>query len=157
MEYDYEIRRLSQAFYERYPEEEYPELLKKGSRSYTCLIIEFKEDYLVCIPFRTDMRHANGFHFKGSKRAKKHASGLDYSKIVIIQNLDYLDDAKATVDQDEYHKLTKHIDTICKESSTYIDGYLLHQCGQHILDKNEYELRYKYTSLKYFHKELGIK
>ena len=104
MEYDYEIRRLSQAFYERYPEEQYPELLQKTTRSYTCL-----------------------------------------------------DDGKATVDQDEYHKLTKHIHTICQEASVYIDDYLLHQSGQCILDNNEYELRYKYTSLKYFHAELGLK
>lgn len=42
------------------------------------------------------------------------------------------------------------------ELSQYIDTYIFHVKGKKILSSNGYERKYKYSTLKYFHNELGI-
>lgn len=61
MEYDIDICSLSQKFYAEYPQAEYPELMRKEARPYTCLIIESHEGYLICIPFHSNIQHKNAF------------------------------------------------------------------------------------------------
>ena len=40
MEYEVDICQLSSAFFNAYPASEYPEIMTKDDRPYTCLLIE---------------------------------------------------------------------------------------------------------------------
>lgn len=156
MNYTYSICKLSEKFYKAYPQNKYPEILAKESRAYTCLLIETKYDYYICVPFRSNISHNNGFIFKNTERSKTHRSGLDYSKIVIFKNEIYLG-ASAVIDRDEYNRTKKYIDKIVNQVISYIDGYINHHSLTHILNKNEYNRHYRYSTLKYFHDILKIK
>lgn len=57
MDYAVEIYKLSTKFYIDYPETQYPELMKKDNRPYTCLLIETKDEYFICVPFRSNITH----------------------------------------------------------------------------------------------------
>ena len=100
--FDYQILKLTDAFYNTYSKEEYPELLLKSGRSYNCLLIESHYGYFICVPFRTNIRHKNAFLFTNTKRSKKYASGLDYSKIIyslaIIEKSQKEEESKKFID-----------------------------------------------------------
>lgn len=68
--------------------------------------------------------------FTGTARSKKTKSGLDYSKIAIIKNIDYFDSITAAiVDQDEYTEMMKNLPTIVQEANDYVDTYINHING----------------------------
>ena len=85
MEYDFEIYQLSSKFFADYPETQFPELMHKFGRPYSCLLIDSHDGYFICIPFRSSIGHKNSFMFKNTQRSQRTKSGLDYSKIVIKQ------------------------------------------------------------------------
>lgn len=61
---------------------------------------------------------------------RKRKSGLDYSKIAIIKNIDYFDSITAAiVDQDEYTEMMKNLPTIVQEANDYVDTYINHING----------------------------
>ena len=103
-ENDYQILRLTDCFYKDYPIKEYKELMMKRKRAYNCLLFQTHYEYFICIPYRTEITHENAFLFKKSKRSRKHKSGLDYSKIIIISKLKYLENEQAIIDQDEFRE-----------------------------------------------------
>ncbi len=156
MELHYSLCTLSTSFYEAYPEEKYPEVLRKESRPYTCLIIESAYDFSICIPFRTEMHHKNGYKFRKSRRSRYHQSGLDYSKIVIIRDRQFICASPAIVDKDEYVEMVSNIKRIAREAQNYISTYTNHVSGAKTLDANEFRLRYNCSTLPYFHQELGL-
>ena len=102
--FDYQILKLTEVFYNHYPKELYPELLLKTGRSYNCLLIESHYGYFICVPYRTNIHHQNAFLFKGTKRSEHFSSGLDYSKIVIVNEPDYIDSKSSIIDKDEFLK-----------------------------------------------------
>lgn len=154
-EVEYEVYRLSNDFYIDYNNATCPEILEKNTRAYNCLVLKTKEDYFVCIPYRTEIRHGNAYKFKTSKRSRIHNSGLDYSKIVIIKDNKYIGNA-TVVDKDEYKETRNNITRIANEANEYIDEYIAYQNGVSKLSKEELRRRYEYTSLAYFHEELGL-
>jgi hypothetical protein len=156
MEYVYDIYLLSSDFINNYPLSDYPELMYKQSRPYNCLLIDTHDDYFICIPFRTSINHKNAYHFKNSKRSRKSKSGLDYSKIVIIKESSYISSSKAIIDHDEYIETMQNINRITLEALNYVDKYILHIKGLSILHDKEFNRLYRFSTLKYFHKELGI-
>ena len=83
--HDYEIKKLSEQFYKDYPHDQYQEILIKEERNYD--VVLFETDYLadcyIYVPFRTEMKHNNGYMFKFSDRSKKHQSELEFSKLVV--------------------------------------------------------------------------
>lgn len=85
-EYDYQVLRMTEKFFDHYPELEYPEIMRKKLRSYSCLLIETHYEFFICIPYRTEIRHKYAYHFKKSKRSREHRSGLDFTKMIIIKN-----------------------------------------------------------------------
>ena len=155
MNYKVEVLRLSGDFYNAYPKEKYPELLQKLERPYACLLIEMR-DYYVCIPYRTHVEHSNSYRFRNSVRSKFNKSGLDFSKIAIITNESYIGKSPALIDKDEYNETMINIDKIVSSVQKYIDVYILHIIGKSQLHNKEFERKYKYSTLPYFHKELGI-
>lgn len=156
MEFDYEINLLSNDFIADYPTKSFPELMHKQGRPYNCLLIEMHDGYFICIPFRSNINHNNAYFFKRTKRSRVSKSGLDYSKIVIIKESKYLDSKKAIVDSDEYTETVHNITKIAREVVEFVDKYIAHISGKKILDKREFERKYKYSTLKYFHRELGL-
>ena len=62
--------------------------------------------------------------FKGTQRSKRTNSGVDYSKLVLIKDNEYLDNKKAIVDKDEFNETIKHLARIVKEVNEYIDTYV---------------------------------
>lgn len=153
MDFTYQVLRLTSAFYNAYPKTQYPELLTKNGRAYTCLLLDLHYDYFIAVPFRTEIRHKYAYKFTCSTRSRLHQSGLDYSKIAIIQNPEYISEHSAVVDSDEYHEAKAHIKRIVLESNQYIAGYIKS------VEKNDWrKLKrvYTFSTLPYFHKELNI-
>lgn len=156
MEYEYRILRLTDKFYRNYPHDKYPEILEKRARAYNCLLLGLRSDLYVCIPFRSEMRHNNGYHFTKSLRSRKHHSELDYSKVVITDDPSYLSSEEAVVDSDEYRECARNIKRIVSEVTSYIDDYVKSREGRLALNPRELQRRYQFSTLKYFEKELGI-
>ena len=118
-------------------------------------MIEF-HDYYICIPYRTNVLHTNAYHFKNSKRSRSHKSGLDYSKITIIKNKDYIENQPATIDKDEYNETMIHIDKIVAEAISYVEAYISHINKTKILHQREFSRKYGFSTLPYFHDILGL-
>ena len=154
-ENDYQILRLSDAFYQDYPNSSYKEI-KKQKRAYNCLLFQTHYNYFICIPYRTEITHDNAYHFKNTKRSKEHKSGLDYSKILIISNSQYLDDSPVFVDNDEYRETLLHFEKIKRDALKYVEDYIGHLNKSKELHPSEFRRRYQFSCLKYFHKELHI-
>lgn len=131
-------------------------MFKRG-RPYTCLLIESHDGYFICVPFRSSIGHKNAFLFTGTNRSKKARSGLDYSKIVLIKDSNYLD-ATATViiDQDEYAEMIRNLSTIVQEVRNYVDTYINHINGTAHIHPKAFARKYQYSTLSYFHDIMGI-
>lgn len=155
-EYDYQVLRLTEKFFEQYPPLQYPEMMIKQRRGYGCLLIETHYDFFICVPYRTEIRHKYAYHFKSSKRSKDHHSGIDFTKMIIIKDSEFIDNREAEIDSDEYAETRKKINIIVKGVLNYLDDYILHHKGKRLLNQREYDRRYKFSSLQYFHKELNI-
>lgn len=153
---DYQILKLTDEFYKAYPNPPYIELMKKKGRAYTCLLFQTHYDFFICVPFRTEISHKQAFHFKKSKRSKEHKSGLDYSKIIIITKNEFIDKDDAFVDKDEFNETMVNLNRIKTEALAYVENYIGYHKKQLKLHKREYERRYRYSSLRYFHHELGL-
>ena len=97
MEFDSDVYLLSEDFRNAYPQAIYPELMSKGGRPYNCLLIDTHDDYLICIPYRSNINHKNAYLFKNSLRSRQARSGLDFSKIVLIKNPNYIDEKKGSI------------------------------------------------------------
>ena len=155
-EFDYQVLKLSDEFFREYPKTLYKEILEKTGRSYNCLLIQSHYDYFICVPYRTEISHKYAYRFKKSKRSLKHKSGLDYSKIVIIEKLEYIHSEAALVDQDEYNETRKNMNRIKREAMEFVDDYVAHMNGEKLLNVKEFIRRYKFSPLQYFHKQLKI-
>lgn len=156
LENDYQILKLTDAFYHSYPNPPYGEILKKKQRAYNCLLFQSHYDYLICIPYRSEINHKYAFHFSHTERSKTHKSGLDYSKIVIIDKTEYIDSVDAVIDKDEFKETIINLERIKREALEFVEDYVLHLNGTKKLHKREFDRRYGFSPLKYFHKELGL-
>lgn len=156
MEYDVDIRLLSPAFLAAYPGTTYPELMHKGGRPYTCLLIDTHEDYLICIPFRSSINHKNAYLFTTTQRSIRTRSGLDYTKAVLIRDPSYIDSGHAIVDQDEYHETMANLKQITQEIDQYITTYANHVNGTAPLHLRAFQRQYGFSTLPYFHDIMGL-
>lgn len=154
--FDYQVLNLTSAFYTAYPNPPYTEILTKDARPYNCLLIQSHYDYFVCIPYRSQISHPYAFMFHRSKRSRRTKSGLDYTKIVIIKNSDYISSNGAIIDADEYVETRTYINTIKNDALAFVEDYVSYCNGTSSINEKEFQRRYNYSSLQYFHKELGI-
>ena len=153
---DNQILKLTNDFYMAYPNPPYREILKKSGRSYNCLLFQTHYGYFICIPYRTEIQHSYAYKFQSSVRSQHHQSGLDYSKMVIIQNLDYVGTVDAIVDRDEYNETMINIKRIKTEALAFLESYIKHKNGEAVLSVHEFRRRYGYSPLKYFDDILGV-
>lgn len=156
VDFDYQILRLTSAFYQAYPNPPYHEILKKTNRSYDCLLLQNHYDYFICVPYRTEINHEYAYHFTDSKRASCHHSGLDYSKMVIVKNSAFLDKRDSIIDQDEYVETIRNIVKIHQDATAFLSDYIGHVKGNSPLHHREFLRRYQFSTLEYFHKELEL-
>lgn len=156
--FDYQVLNLTNKFYVDYPNPPYNEIVRKDTRPYNCLLIQSHYDYFICIPYRSHVNHKYSYRFKRSKRSRRVKSGLDYSKVVIIKNPDYISSHDAIVDTDEYIETRDNIDYIKNDVQCYVDNYIAYMNGStDIYDEQEFTRIYGFSTLQYFHKELNIK
>lgn len=87
-ENDSQILKLTNTFYNAYPNPPYIEILKKQQRAYNCILFQSHYDYFICVPYRTEISHSYAYKFTSSSRSILHKSGLDYTKIVIINKVE---------------------------------------------------------------------
>ena len=155
MEYTAKIYNLSTKFYNDYPTIHYPEILTKSGRPYACLLIEYMDDLFICIPYRSNIRHNYAYLFKNSLRSRLSRSGLDYTKVVLIQNVEYLDDSvHAIVDQDEYRETVQNLPKIAKEAFAYVSDYKDVLNKKKNMHPREWARRYAMSTITYFDKFL---
>ena len=155
-ENDYQILKLTDDFYNTYHNPPYTEIMKKRQRAYTCILFQTHYGYFICVPYRTEISHKYAYHFKKSKRSQAHKSGLDYTKIVIISDTKYIDSKDALIDKDEYNETMIYLERIKREALEYVEEYIAHIKGKNVLHPREFNRRYEFSTLKYFHAEMGV-
>ena len=147
----YALNYLSNEFYNDYPACDFPEIEHKVARPYMVLLIKI-ENNTYAIPFRTNIRHRYCYKFKHSNRESQSVTGLDYTKAVIVNDSKYIG-GKANIDNKEFVELNNKYYFIISQFKKYVIGYTEYTTGK----LNKYEQRkYRFSTLKYFHKELGL-
>lgn len=154
MEYTNQIVALTSAFYANYPPAAYPEILTKAGRPYNCLLVETHYNFYICLPFRTNIQHKYAYRFKHSLRSQKNKSGIDYSKMVIINDDRYISSGTCVIDQDEYRKAMQHLNIIVHDALCYLDNYIHYIHGTSSITAQEFQRRYGRSTLPYFHAQL---
>lgn len=155
--FDYQILNLTPKFYNAYPDPPYSEIIRKDTRPYNCLLIQSQYDYFIAIPYRSNITHKYCYRFRYSKRSQRTHSGLDYTKMVIIKESDYLGSVTAVVDSDEYKETRDKIDYIKKDVQEYITDYIEYKQEKSLkYNEKSFQRAYGFSTLKYFHRELGI-
>lgn len=147
----YQLNYLSSDFYQKYGTKQYPEIENKDSRPYIVILVKI-ENNTFAIPFRTNVPHNNCYKFRTSTRPTDSITGLDYSKAVIVNDEKYIG-APARINDKEYIELNRNYDFIIKQFRKFVEDYIRFANG----NRSFYaEKKFKFTTLKYFHTELGI-
>lgn len=138
---------LTEDFYSRYNDTDYPEIERKSTRPYIMIQITINGlDF--GIPLRSGINHKYALW----TNKKKHC-GADYSKAVLISDAKYIDSKSPYVRQDEHNALKGKEYLLKKGFEGYIDTYK--EALEH-LDIERNKKLCQYSTLQYFHKELGI-
>ena len=145
------LNKLSADFYRDYNPLDYPEIECKQDRPYLVMIVKI-ENNTFALPFRTNIKHNSCYKFKNTTRKTNSSTGIDFSKAVIVNYPNYIGDT-TMIDNKEYVELSNKYYFIINKFKSYLNSYIKF-CQK---DGNQYlQKRYQYTTLKYFHKELGI-
>lgn len=127
--------------------EKFPQILKKEDRYYGLLQIEYN-GFVFAIPFRSNLNHKYGFK---TILSGKSWCGLDYSKSIVIKPSDLQDTQFKLRDNTEYEKVKNNLGKITLKFGQYIDMYILA-----VNTGEDLHNICKFSTLQYFHKELGI-
>ena len=134
---------LKKKFYEKYSN--CKEILKKENRPYTICIIEINK-LTFAIPIRHNINHKYSIKTFNNK-------GLDFTKAVIIIDKAFISEKNVYIEQEEYEELSTKKSLIKPKLKKFIKTYKK-------AIKNPDDLKNKilceFSSLQYFHKELGI-
>ena len=143
----FEVRRLSADFYREYPEDLFPEMEHKAGRPYAVLLVEIR-GLVFALPLRTNIRHAYCYKFRTSDRETESATGVDYTKAVVITNDSYLGEM-ASINDREYTELQNKAFFILRSFERYVDGFVRfrQKGGSERLSK-----KYRFSTLVYFEK-----
>ena len=98
-------------------------------------------DTLYVYRLRTEIRHKYAYHFQASKGSRKHHSGLDFTKAVIVANQEFINEDITVVDQDEYKEVIR--DFAFKKKSPILPIIYETKRGIKIRNKNYSFFMYK--------------
>ena len=152
MKKQFNLNKLSSKFFTDFPNTNYPELEFKKNRPYVILVCKINE-ITFGLPFRTNVKHSLCYKFKKTTRNTNSSTGIDFTKAVVLNKSEYIGIA-TTIDSKEYIELDKNIIYIISKFTHYVNSYVLYKKGN-AFDKN-IEHKYKYSTLQYFHNELGL-
>lgn len=138
---------FNQDFYDSYSKAEYPEIPRKISRPYVMLKVTI-DDIDFGIPLRSNIRHPHAIFTRKEKK-----SGLDLSKSIIITDTNYISPEIPELPQEDWDLIKQSKFRIKQRLESYIDLYKDALKNQQI---RENKLICKYSTLQYFHAELGI-
>jgi hypothetical protein len=140
-----ELRKLSEEFYRDHPRSDYPEMEAKVGRPYAVLLVRI-DGVCFAIPLRTNIRHSYCYKFRTSDRKTESATGIDFSKAVVVSKETYLGQ-KTDINDKEYLELQKKSYFIVNRFQKYVHDYIDYKKngGNEHLAK-----RYAYCTLKYF-------
>ena len=147
----YEIRHLSAEFCNNHSVSEFPEMELKDNRPYLVCLLQI-ESNTFAIPFRTNMKHNYGYKFRNTDRETHSSTGLDFTKAIVITSPADLGN-RANISNKEFLELSEKHFFIRNKFTVYVKNYYKFIQGRlpEILCG-----AYRYSTLKYFHKELGI-
>ncbi len=154
MKKDFKIISLKKEFYAKYPKEKYSEMLTKEERPYNCIMTKSEKGYYICIPYRSYINHRLSFRFKN--KYGKYRPGLDFTKIIILNDLHFVSDEDVFIDDDQYKETCIHINRIYNDACKYVEDYRLHMLGLKRVKKEVFNRKYQFSTLQYFHNELSI-
>lgn len=147
----YQLNYLSAVFYSDYDAKNYPEIEHKDNRPYMVMLIKI-ENNTFAVPFRTNVPHNNCYKFKTSTRPTDSVTGIDYTKAVIVNDSKYIG-ISARINDKEYTELNDNYGFIINQFQKFVSDYIKYANSE----KRYYaSKKFRYTTLKYFHKELGI-
>lgn len=117
------------------------------SRGYGVVYLSFGE-LIFALPLRSNLNHPNGFKtiFDG-----KFWNGVDYSKALVVLHDDLEEGIFETRVQGEFDKIKANEEKIKSEFLEYLAEYVEAVQGGHSLHR-----KFNFTTLQYFHTELGL-
>lgn len=138
---------LTDEFYTRYNEKDYPEIERKSTRPYIMIKISINElDF--GLPLRSGINHKYALWTD-----KPNHCGVDYSKAVLIPVAKYIDDTNPYVRPNEHSALKGKEFLLQKGFESYIEKYKKALKKRHIKACND---MCSFSTLQYYHTELGI-
>lgn len=138
---------LTQDFYNKYNENDCPEIERKLSRPYIMIKVTINGlDF--GIPLRLGIKHKYALWTD-----KKNNCGVDYTKAVIIDNETYIDSKSPYIRPDEHNALKGKEYLLKTGFEKYIEKY---KKALSRIDIERNKEMCKYSTLQYFHKELSI-
>lgn len=128
------------------------DLIKQTQRQYIYINVQYKNNN-VLVPLRKKLPGDNPKLYIPVPSESKPNAGLDYRKILIVNNSTYIENpTEQKISNSQLNIITAKYDVIEKAVTSYIDGYIktANKNREHI----EYD--YKFSTLHNFQKELGI-
>lgn len=147
----YELRKLSELFFDDYPSELFPELERKRDRPYLVFVLLIRGKKFA-LPLRSNINHPYCYRFHSPKFGKEMRPGIDFSKAIVIENELYLG-GYATIRKEEMQEIARYAGSIIERFSKYLDGYVSF-CKTSIKKGQRIERKYLYTTLRYFEASL---
>jgi protein AbiQ len=139
--------KLTPVFYSAF--KDCKEILVKQQRPYYVVLLDIGTERYA-IPLRSHIRHRDSFIADGKE------SGLDFSKTVVITEMRYISSSPVTIRQQEFNFLKQHEYAIKSRFTAYVKRYKK-QAAHHIKNPSSPLPAFcAYSTLQYFHKELGI-
>lgn len=130
------------------------DLEKQSQRKYIFLGFKYNSNTLL-VPLRTelpDMSKIGQVGFEVPSEEKPNA-GLDYRKILIVNDSSYIENPPYwKIPTSQVKIINANYDTIKNQVKAYVDGYIKSaKKNRHLRDK-----KFRYSTLHNFHVELGI-
>lgn len=137
---------LTDAFYEDYPSEMYPEIEQKRNRPYIVIYVKIGETEFA-IPMRSHIRHPHAY-----LTDKENGCGVDYTKAVVILDEErYLDTSrKPYIRPNEFDALRGKEYRIQCGMQKYIEKYKKAKSSEKEID----QLLVRCSTLQYFEQYL---
>jgi len=127
------------------------EVMKDDNRQYLHIVTKYKDNTFL-IPFRSHIKHKYCYHFYIEAGSN---DGLDFSKALIINDLQKYTHTSLLPIPDKQHKVIKrNYDTIIRKFHRYVDNYCKNTAEG---DSEYFEHVGSRSTLQNYHSELNLK